>query len=222
MQEELESEKERINADSKSIRETMPSVEQQIKSAKENVQYYKNLGCGQTEDIQACQFRYEQSHPGSSIPSTNGFYRPIEYGSISQWYSGYGGHLGIDMISSNRSIAIYPVASGQVFQIQYDSCSSNNGKAKVVKIRHNIGGRYIYSTYAHLSQFGPIQVGQLVTPYTLIGYMGSTGCSTGAHLHLEMTTCDWNEGGGCLWRDYQKRTINPTSYINFPSRWNNR
>lgn len=229
MQDDLESEKERINADSKSIRETMPSLEEQIKSAKANVNYYKSLGCGQNEDIQACQYRIQQSSGGgSSIPSTNGFYRPIEYGSITQWYSGYGGHLGVDMISSNRSIAIYPIASGQVFKIQYDNCNSNNcrygcnGRAKVVKIRHNVGGRYIYSTYAHLSNYGNIREGQIVTPFTVIGYMGNTGCSTGAHLHMEITTCDWNSGGGCTWATYQRSTVNPSRYVNLPSRWNNR
>ena len=215
---ELESEKERINADSASIRETMPSLEQQINQAKNNVSYYKSLGCGKNEDIASCQYRVEQSSGGgSSIPSTNGFYRPMEYGYVTQWYGGFGGHLGVDLSSSNKTIPIYPIATGQVFFKGYD-----NAGALVVKIRHNVGGRYIYSTYAHMSRFGSIYVGQNVTPFTQIGNMGSTGNSTGPHLHLEITTCDWNRGGGCTWAQYQRSTVNPTRYVSLPSRWNNR
>lgn len=217
MENQLESEKERINADSKSIKETMPALEDQIKTAKANLSYYKSLNCGETEDIYACQYRYQQSHSSSSIPSTNGFFRPMEYGYVTQWYSGYGGHMGVDLSSSDKAIEIYPIASGQVFKIFYDTYG-----ALVVKIRHNVGGKYIYSTYAHLRSFGNIYEGQLVTPYTMIGRMGSTGWSTGPHLHLEITSCDWNRGGGCTWYQYQRSTINPTKYVSIPGRWNNR
>ncbi len=228
LKDELENERSKILADSMAIRETMPTIEEQIKAAQANVTYYKKLGCGSTEDIQACQYRIQQASGGSSTPSANGFYRPMEYGYITQGYYGYGGHLGIDLSSSDKAIAVYPIATGTVFKIYYDNCSSDNcsygcnGRALVVKIRHNIGGKYVYSTYAHLRSFGSISEGQIVTPFTIIGYMGTTGCSTGPHLHLELTTCDWNYGGGCTWKTYQKSTINPTKYVTFPSRWNNR
>ncbi len=228
LKENLENERTKIEIDSMAIKETMPTIEEQIKAAQANVTYYKKLGCGTNEDIQACQYRIQQASGGSSIPSVNGFYRPMEYGYITQGYYGYGGHLGIDLSSSDKAIAVYPIATGTVFKIYYDNCSSSNcsygcnGRALVVKIRHNIGGKYVYSTYAHLRSFGSISEGQIVTPFTIIGYMGTTGCSTGPHLHLELTTCDWNTGGGCTWKTYQKSTINPTKYVTFPSRWNNR
>ena len=220
LKEDLESEKERINADSASIKETMPGIEEQIKQAKGNLNYYKSLGCGKNEEISACQYRIEQSHgggSGGSVPSTNGFYRPIQYGYITQWYGGFGGHMGVDVSSSNKTIAIYPIANGQIFFKGYDTYG-----ALVIKIRHNVNGRYRYSTYAHMSRFGAVSVGQNVSAFTQIGNMGSTGYSTGPHLHLELTTCDWNRGGGCTWAQYQRSTINPTSYVNFPSSWNNR
>ena len=99
---------------------------------------------------------------------------------------------------------------------------SDSYGALVVKIKHNYNGKYIYSTYAHMRSFGNISKGQYVSPNTKIGNMGSTGYSTGPHLHLEITTCDWNPGGGCTWRKYQRSTINPFSLINIPSRWTNR
>ena len=218
LEENLQDQKERINADSASIREAMPGLEEQIKSAKANVSYYKGLGCGATEDIQKCQYRISQSSGSNSIPSTNGFYRPTKSGYITQGYGGYGGHLGVDIGNrSNPTIEIYPIASGQVFAKYYDSYG-----ALVVKIRHNYNGRYIYSTYAHLSRFANISTGQYIPYTTTIGNMGNTGYSFGAHLHLEITTCDWNKGGGCTWGAYQKSTLNPFTIVNLPSSWNNR
>ena len=217
----LEDQKERINADTKSIRETMPSVEEQIKAAKQQIQDLKNMGCGQNEEKDACITRYwasrTSSASGTSLPSTNGFYRPIQYGYITQGYGGYGGHLGVDMSSSNKSITVYPIAAGQVSARYYDLYG-----ALVIKIRHNVNGRILYSTYAHFRSF-LVQQGQMVTENTPIGIMGSTGWSTGPHVHLEITTCDWkSSGGGCTWAEYQRRSISPYTYVSLPGSWSNR
>lgn len=218
LKKELESEKERINADTASLKEAMPGLEEQIKSAKANVSYYKALGCGASEDIQKCQFRIEQSQNsnnggggGGYVPSAEGFFRPMENGYVTQNWGGYGGHLGMDLSNTNKTMPIYPITNGVVFKKYYD-----NAGALVLKIRHNVGGRYIYSTYAHLSSWS-VNEGQLVSANTMIGRMGNTGNSYGAHLHLEITTCDWNKGGGCTWAQYQKSTINPRNYVGFPS-----
>ena len=227
----LESEKSRIEIESASIKESMPSVETQIKEAKSNLSYFKKLGCGATEDILSCQFRVAQAS-GGSLPSVGTFARPMEYGYVTQWYSGYGGHLGIDLSSSNKTIAIHPIASGVVHAIYTDSCTSAywcsnlghscNGNAKIVVIKHNYNGSYIYSSYVHLSSYGNIAEGVYVTKDTVIGYMGTTGCSTGPHLHLEIDRCFWKNNGGCTYATYERNTINPKSLINFPSDWNNR
>ena len=212
---ELEAEQAKINAETATIKEAMPSVQQQLKEAKANVAYYKKLGCGENEDINSCQMRVN----GNSVPSASGFYRPMVSGYVTQnWMNA--GHLGIDLSNTNKTIEIYPIASGVIFAKYYD-----NAGALVLKIRHNVNGRYIYSTYAHLSAWY-VNVGDVVTPNTLIGRMGNTGNSTGAHLHLELTTCDWHAGGGCTWATYQRSTINPRQYIGFPSGlrvwWNGR
>lgn len=225
----LQSEKERIDADTSKIKAGMPGLEEQIKSAKEQVAYLKKEGCYSNETINACMNRkYPQPSTGSgngdysgnagiSTPSTNGFYRPMQYGYITQGYGGYGGHLGIDLSSSNKAIPIYPIANGIVTAKYYD-----NYGALVLKIRHNVDGRIIYSTYAHMRSWD-VNEGQFVTPTTRLGLMGSTGYSTGPHLHLEITTCDWkSKGGGCTWAQYQRNTINPSRYVQFPSSWSNR
>lgn len=209
----LENEQARINADTAAIKEAMPSVEQQLKSAQENLEYLRSLGCGENEDKDACIYRVNQSGSGGGaiVPSVDGFYRPMVSGYVTQNF-GNAGHMGIDLGNRNNpTIEIYPIASGVVFAKYYD-----NAGALVLKIRHNVNGRYIYSTYAHLSAWY-VNVGDLVTPNTVIGRMGSTGNSSGPHLHLEVTTCDWNKGGGCTWTQYQNSTINPRQYVGFPS-----
>ncbi len=58
------------------------------------------------------------------------------------------------------------------------------GGGNCVKIKHNSS----YSTiYAHMSKFGRgIKEGVRVKQGQIIGYVGSTGMSTGAHLHYEV------------------------------------
>ena len=203
---ELEAEQSKINAETAAIKDAMPSVEKQKEEAEKQLAYYKKLGCGENEDITSCEMRVN----GNSVPSASGFYRPMVSGYVTQnWMNA--GHLGIDLSNTNKTIEIYPVASGVVFAKYYDTYG-----ALVLKIRHNVNGRYIYSTYAHLSAWY-VNVGDVVTPDTVIGRMGNTGYSFGAHLHLELTTCDWHAGGGCTWATYQNSTINPRQYIGFPS-----
>ena len=212
---ELEAEQAKINAETATIKEGIPSVQKQKEEAEKQLAYYKKLGCGANEDITSCEMRVN----GNSVPSAAGFYRPMVSGYVTQnWMNA--GHLGIDLSNTNKTIEIYPIATGVVFAKYYDTYG-----ALVLKIRHNVNGRYIYSTYAHLSAWY-VNVGDVVTPDTVIGRMGNTGYSFGAHLHLELTTCDWHAGGGCTWATYQKSTINPRQYVGFPSGlrvwWNGR
>lgn len=228
LKQELKAEQARIEADSNSIRESMPSIQEQINSAQESVRYYKSLGCGATEDIQSCEFRVAQA-TGSSLPSVGFFSRPMDYGYVVRGMGG--GHTGYDLSSGNKNIAIHPIAAGSVQAIYTDACTSSywcgamgyscNGNAKIVVVKHNYGGRYIYSSYVHLSSYGNVSVGQYVSKDSIIGYMGTTGCSTGEHLHLEIASCHW-KNGGCSYNTYTNSFINPGNLINFPGSWSNR
>lgn len=59
--------------------------------------------------------------------------------------------------------------------------SSSHGY--VVVIDHGGG---LYSLYAHQNRMPPVRVGQWVSAGQVIGSIGSTGISTGNHLHLEV------------------------------------
>ena len=70
--------------------------------------------------------------------------------------------------------------------------SGNAGN--LVMIKHDGG---IETAYMHLSKYGDIKVGQKVAAKTIIGYVGTTGLSTGPHLHFGV-----KQGG--VWIDPSK------------------
>ena len=56
------------------------------------------------------------------------------------------------------------------------------GYGRVVMLDH---GRGYTTLYAHMSQFGKYKVGQRISQGSVIGYVGTSGMSTGPHLHYE-------------------------------------
>ncbi|QOR04257.1 M23 family metallopeptidase [Campylobacter cuniculorum] len=87
----------------------------------------------------------------------------------------YRAHLGVDYAAPTGT----PVKSAGDGTIIFVGAQSGYGN--VVKIQHSSG----YSTvYAHLSRFAKIKKGQKVKQGQLIAYVGSTGMSTGPHLHF--------------------------------------
>ncbi|HEY8152891.1 MAG TPA: peptidoglycan DD-metalloendopeptidase family protein [Myxococcota bacterium] len=83
-------------------------------------------------------------------------------------------HQGIDY-AAPAGTPIWAVSDGRVIYRGYAG-----GFGNLVKIRHSRG--YV-SYYGHLSRFGPgLKVGQRVRQKQVIGYVGSTGLSTGPHV----------------------------------------
>ena len=109
---------------------------------------------------------------------------PTEMGNISQ-YPHYG-HAAYDITSPRGSNEpIFPVANGTITNIYRDPAG-----ALVVTILHDIDGKRYTSQYAHLSSFAKdIYIGKPVTVNDSIGRMGTTGYSTGVHLHLALVDC---------------------------------
>lgn len=85
-------------------------------------------------------------------------------------------HNGID-VAARTGTPIYPYRSGTV-----TFSGTKGGYGNVVMVRHEDG---MESVYAHASK-NLVKVGEAVTPDTAIGLVGSTGRSTGPHLHFEL------------------------------------
>lgn len=66
------------------------------------------------------------------------------------------------------------------------ACSCGGGFGNYVRIRSTYNGKTVYASYAHLSSVN-VSVGDNVTYNTILGVMGTTGVSTGRHLHLELS-----------------------------------
>ncbi|MFF0551405.1 peptidoglycan DD-metalloendopeptidase family protein [Streptomyces sp. NPDC004311] len=116
-------------------------------------------------------------------PSAAGFVAPVGGGvstayrtAGAMWSSGY--HTGVDFIAP-MGTTVKAVGAGTVVSAGWSGSYGNE-----VVIRHADGK---YSQYAHLSQLS-VSSGQSVTAGQSIGLSGSTGNSTGPHLHFEIRT----------------------------------
>ncbi|MBP6994255.1 M23 family metallopeptidase [Candidatus Woesebacteria bacterium] len=97
-------------------------------------------------------------------------------------------HPGIDFASKSSLIhpKISSVESGKVIfagDTRFEESPFGNGYGRLVVIKHD----EVISLYAHLSQID-VTVGTHVSQGQETGNMGSTGNSTGTHLHFEILT----------------------------------
>jgi murein DD-endopeptidase MepM/ murein hydrolase activator NlpD len=87
-------------------------------------------------------------------------------------------HYGVDIASPGGS-KIYSAGGGVVSRVGFDK----NGYGNWIEITHPDGRR---TRYGHMKSPSKLKVGQEVGRDTIIGYVGSTGRSTGNHLHFEV------------------------------------
>ena len=111
-----------------------------------------------------------------AIRTEKGVQYPVE-GTISITQGYYIFHPGVD-IDGITGDPVKPIMAGKVTAIQYSKFSYGNA----IIIDHGSG---LTSLYAHLSKI-EVTENQDVTKTTEIGKVGSTGHSTGDHLHLEI------------------------------------
>ena len=120
----------------------------------------------------------------------------------------YEKHVGTDIGTGKENPAIIAVASGTVIKTGY----SEKERGYYVAIRH---GKYI-CMYQHMKNQTCVSEGQTVSQGQTLGYVGSTGRSSGNHLHfeivLESTLSGKASKAECLWYDINKNIKKPTYY----------
>ncbi|MDP3793027.1 MAG: peptidoglycan DD-metalloendopeptidase family protein [bacterium] len=122
----------------------------------------------------------------------------------------YGGapHNGLDMASGYAS-PVKTIGDGEII-----ANGKNDGWGSWVAIKHSPYN--LVSVYGHLSAFEFLQVGTQVKVGQTIGYEGSTGNSTGSHLHLSLYKEFFTyvkEKNGQLYFNYFDGSINPLDYL---------
>lgn len=127
----------------------------------------------------------ESSAPASASESdSSGWTTPVASANVTtqyhasgaSWSSGY--HTGSDFQAASGT-SVRAIGPGTVVSAGWSGAYGNE-----VVIQHSDG---MYSQYAHLSSLG-VSAGQTVTGGQQIGLSGSTGNSTGPHLHFEVRT----------------------------------
>ena len=138
----------------------------------------------------------------SGVMGTGQLQRPINGAVITQyfahpeyqqWCGCWKPHTGIDL-AAPYGTPVMAADSGQVIWTGWDW----SGLGWAVKINH---GHYLATIYGHMQRF-IVKVGENVTKGDIIGYEGSTGASTGPHVHFMVL--------------FNNVWVNPLNYVQLP------
>ena len=124
---------------------------------------------------------------------------PFSFGSSgSRFGAGRPGHIhqGQDL-SASCGVPLVSIKRARVLYNRWDGGGGN------YVVLHNIGTRTNF-VYMHMIRRSPLRVGQVIGAGTRIGRVGTTGSSSGCHLHFESWVGPWQTGG---------RPIDPLPYL---------
>ncbi|WP_294749877.1 M23 family metallopeptidase [uncultured Exiguobacterium sp.] len=107
-------------------------------------------------------------------------------------------HKGIDLVNA-KGTPIHAAAGGIILR-----AGSATGYGNVVMMTHLIDSQVYTTVYAHLDSID-VKAGQTVMPGQTVGTLGSTGWSTGPHLHFELHKGEWAIG--------QPNAVDPAPYL---------
>jgi len=148
-----------------------------LKISNQNLEYF----FFKTDEGYDDYFNREGKNVKKSILKTpiNGARLSSNFGMRKHPISGYNKlHKGVDF-AAPKGTPIYAGGNGVI-----EFKGNNGGYGKYIRIRHNNDYK---TAYAHLSAFKKdLSKGKRVNQGEIIGYVGSTGNSTGAHLHYEI------------------------------------
>ncbi|WP_066418235.1 peptidoglycan DD-metalloendopeptidase family protein [Sutcliffiella cohnii] len=140
---------------------------------------------------------------GMPVVTDGMFMKPLSGGYVTSHYGTRSGgmHHGIDIGNNGRSTPIVAAADGKVIRSNYGPSYGN-----VVFLEHHIDGQLYVTVYAHLANRA-VSLGQQVKKGTFLGDMGTTGHSTGIHLHFELHKGEYISS--------RANSQNPALYINW-------
>lgn len=136
----------------------------------------------------------------NNVVTSDGFIWPISSGfrvTAGAWTYPYGGtHLAIDLgapVGTNvrsvgNGVVLYSANACPTYGYYGNGCGSpgiNRGGNQVILLV-SIGGATYGIIYMHLEKDTPIEQGRIVNQGDTIGRVGSSGSSTGPHLHIEV------------------------------------
>lgn len=175
------------------LQDTNDELDQQIKEAQEKIAQARAAAQARaTANTAGKNTGISTTHyaPSSSTDtSSSGFIWPVytRYSVTTGWYYSSGSlHGGVDFSGSGIcGTPVYAVSDGYVVT---STAKMRNGKyisyGNYILIAHYNG---LYTLYAHLSSRS-VSAGQTVSQGQVIGTVGSTGNSSGPHLHFEVRT----------------------------------
>ncbi len=209
--------------------ETSMDIDTQIRKVEEKIEYYKNQGCSENENLNTCM---------TTIPYDYGFNRPLKSGYINDEFgmrvhpiSGIRkNHNGIDIGGNKEGTPVYAAAAGKVVDVMKKYYCGGN----IVTINHVIDGKNYTTRYWHLLKIY-VNEGDIVDKGDKIGAVGGgstsyrnggyDSCTTGTHLHFEMATGHYYGTGSdsySSWSTYTKKVFDPRDMVYFPAygvRW---
>ena len=175
-----EAEVKRLVAENKRLRDT---AMQELEATREQYEKLEKQEAAITKKILAAAAK-------SNRVNSKGFIRPVNanpgspfglrYHPILHYYRM---HWGLDF-GAKCGAPLYAMADGKVAQILRTSQSNGLGNWTVINYGRYKGSN-IASGYAHQSRI-IVGVGQTVKRGQVVGYVGTTGLSTGCHLHLQI------------------------------------
>jgi murein DD-endopeptidase MepM/ murein hydrolase activator NlpD len=173
---------------------TLSDTEKELQEQLEEFEQHK-------KEIQSEIAKQAAKYTGTPVaPSAAGYISPLAgktKNNITTGYLGYAGHTGVDFACSSGT-PVLAVKSGTVYK---STAKMSNGKyvsyGEYIIIDHGDGTMTLYAHMLAGSRL--VSPGDTVSQGQQIGSVGSTGNSTGPHLHFEVFS------GG--------KRVNPTSYL---------
>ncbi|MBO0588436.1 peptidoglycan DD-metalloendopeptidase family protein [Sporosarcina sp. E16_8] len=217
-QQKLANEKEKLEVDLHETYEVSKDLETKIITEQKRIAEIARQAeiARKAAAAQAARDKQNSSSGGSGGGGSSSYLPPVSNGTWTKPASGtytssfgwrthpiYGTqrqHRGAD-IANSTGTSVVSAGDGVVSHAGQMGTYGN-----VIMVTHSIDGQIFTTVYAHLSSINT-SAGQQVAKGQFIGKIGTTGASTGPHLHFEMHIGNWSASG--------PSAVNPLRYVSF-------